>query len=115
MNQNEEITNWLNEECDKLTTTKNYEEKPYLQLQPNVMVEIEIDFSEPFNEWHDKQDATKMKKIIPVTSKGVKYNWWLNPKNPIYRDLIKLGKDGQTKFKVVQTGTQKDTKYNLVK
>ena len=35
-------------------------------------------------------------------------------KNPVYGDIIKKGAEGQTTFKVMQTGTQDKTKYNLV-
>jgi creatinine amidohydrolase/Fe(II)-dependent formamide hydrolase-like protein len=39
----------------------------------------------------------------------------LNKKNPAYQELIKLGKSGQTKFKIMRTGTAQNTRYVFVK
>jgi hypothetical protein len=35
-------------------------------------------------------------------------------KNPIYAQIIKKGAEGQTEFKVLQTGNKQTTKYTLV-
>jgi len=109
-------TNWLDEEAKQFTNQATYEDLPSLKLQPNVIAEITIDFSKPFDEWTGEQNGkTIKKKIIPVTLAGTRMVWWLNVKNPIYKDLIQAGKSGQTSFKVLQTGTQALTKYVLVK
>jgi hypothetical protein len=110
-------TNWLEEESKKLTIPTEHEELPSLKLIPNVIAEIEVDFKKPFQEWVSPEEQGKVvkKKIIPVTLNGQRMNWWLNVKNPVYREIITGGKTGQTKFKVLQTGTQKNTKYVLVK
>lgn len=73
-----------------------------------------IDFSEPFNKWIDPENVSIIKKILPVKVGEVELVWWLNVKNPIYGEIIKKGAEGQTEFKVMQTGTQDKTKYNLV-
>jgi len=70
-----------------------------------------IDFSKKFDKWSDDD---VVKKIIPVKVGEVELVWWLNVKNPIYGEIIKKGVEGQTVFKVMQTGTQSNTKYNLV-
>ena len=109
--------NWLEEEVKQFTNQTTFEELPSLKLQPNVIAEIEIDFSKPFQEWKGEQGGkTITKKIIPVTMQGTRMNWWLNTKNPIYRDILVLQtKSGQKSFKILQTGTQANTKYVLVK
>jgi hypothetical protein len=109
--------NWLEEESKKLTIPTEYEELPSLKLTPNVIADITIDFSKPFQEWVSPEDGGKKvtKKIIPVVVNGQRMNWWLNVKNPVYREIVNAGKSGQTKFKVLQTGTQANTKYVLVK
>jgi hypothetical protein len=90
---------------------------PSLKFEENHIVEIEIDFTTPFQKYtttnHKGQPITKA--IIPVKLGNEKQNWWLNTKNPIYREVVKLGKEGVRKFKVLQTGTQANTKYVLVK
>ena len=74
-----------------------------------------IDFSVPFQKWEDKEEGkVTVKKILPVKVGEVELVWWLNVKNPIYGEIIKKGAEGQTVFRVMQTGTQKNTKYNLV-
>jgi len=108
---------WLKSEAENLTKPTDFEELPSLKLQPNIIVELEVDFSKPFGEWEANEEDGKItiKKILPVTVSGTRMNWWLNTKNPVYSEIVKLGVTGQTKFKVLQTGTQKNTRYNLVK
>ena len=110
------ITNWLDKEAETLKTPLQYEELPSLKLAPNVVTELEVDFSKPFQAWTGESGGkTVTKKIIPVVLSGTRMNWWLNVKNPIYREVINLGKSGISKLKVMQTGTKADTKYILVK
>lgn len=108
-------TNWLEQEIAELTSTSeiSFEKLPSLKLVPNKIAEIEVDFSKPFQKWADKIHKST-KAIIPITSEGIKMNFWLNVKNPLYGQLCNAGKNGQTKFKVLQTGNKQDTKYNLV-
>lgn len=112
------IINWLNAEASKLTQPTQYEELPSLKLQPNIVTEFDIDFEKPFRDFLEKDEKgniLKTTKIIPVTFHGERMNFWLNVKNPVYREIITLGKEGQTKFKVLRTGSQQNTKYVLVK
>jgi hypothetical protein len=107
---------WLDEEAKQLTEHKDYEELPSLKLVPNVVTELLIDFSKPFDKWvGENQGKQVTKKIIPVTLNGTRMVWWLNVKNPIYREIVTLGQSGQSTIKVLQTGTQANTKYVLVK
>jgi len=107
---------WLDEEAKKIAESKNYEELPSLKLVPNVVTELVIDFSKPFEKWTGENQGKQVtKKIIPVSLNGVRMVWWLNVKNPIYREIIALGQIGQNKIKILQTGTQANTKYVLVK
>ena len=108
-------TNWRDEEAKSLTQHSDYEELPSLKLTPNVVTEITIDFSKPFEKWsgQDAKGNPVTKKIIPCTVNGTRMNFWLNVRNPLYAELIKA--QGQTVFKILQTGTQANTKYVLVK
>jgi len=108
-------SNWLNKEAEKLKETAfDGERKPALKLEENKVITMTIDFSEPFQEWRDQENQS-IKKIIPVRVGEADLVWWLNVKNPIYGEIIRLGSEGQTQFKVMQTGTAKATKYNLIK
>lgn len=113
----EQITNWLDDEVKATTQTATYEKLPSLKLTPNVVTEITIDFSKPFEKWEglDQKGNPVTKKIIPVLVSGTRMNFWLNVKNPLYSEIINAGKNGQVGFKILQTGTQANTKYVLVK
>jgi hypothetical protein len=111
----EQQKNWLDAEIAELTTqsTTTFEKLPSLKLTPNKIVEVTVDFSQPFQKWNDSIHKST-KAIIPVTSTGAKMNFWLNVKNPLYWQICNAGKLGKTQFKIIQTGTAQDTKYNLV-
>ena len=108
---------WLEEEAKSLKQPSNYEELPSLKLTPNVVAELSIDVSKPWDKWDGEDTKGKpiTKKIIPVVLAGTKMYWWLNVRNPIYREIVELCASGTTKIKVLQTGTQANTKYVLVK
>ena len=115
MDEQTNTDNWLvKEEATFKNINTAFEQLPSLKLVPNEIKEFDIDFSKQFDKWHDEVNNT-MKAIIPVTVNGSKMNFWLNIKNPLYVELIRAGRTGQVHFKVLQTGTQKNTKYTLVK
>lgn len=108
--------NWIDGELNEFKTPTDYEQLPPLKLTPNVVTEITIDFSKPFEKWDGESNGKPItKKIIPVVVNVVKMHWWLNVKNPIYKEVLLVGKNNQTTIKIMQTGTKQDTKYILVK
>ena len=111
-----ETTDWLAKEEEELNKQTNFdgEKLPSLQFEENKITKFTIDFSAPFPEWEDTVNKAT-KAIIPVTKGEVKLNLWLNKKNPLYKDLIHAGKEGQKDFAVMQIGNKANTKYNLVK
>ena len=109
-----EQMDWIEQELKNTSTpSANYEKLESLKLEAGKIVKFTIDFSKPFEKWTDPKTGT-VKAIIPVTHKEVKKNFWLNVKNPLYRQLCELGKKGQTAFAVSTNGSQKDTKYSIV-
>lgn len=119
MEENKTKNEWLNLEAEsiKKNTPLTFEQLPSLKLVEGIITEIDIDFSKPFESWTDDSNPNKIitKKIIPVLVNGSKMNWWLNVRNPTYKEIINAGAKGQTHFKILQTGKQKDTKYVFVK
>ena len=110
------VTTWIEDELAEQTTHTDYEELPSLKLTPNVVTEIDIDITNKFETWTGENGDKKVtKKILPVTCNGTKMNWWLNVKNPVYKEILDSLVNGVTKVKVLQTGTQANTKYVLVK
>lgn len=107
--------NWLDNELKMLNETSTFdgEKLPSLELIENKIVEFTIDFNKKF-EFYDDMDNKTIKKIIPVTHEGVKKIWWLNVRNPIYRQVIEKGREGINSFKVMQVGNKQTTRYNLI-
>ena len=105
--------NWLDEELQSSNAPLPYEKRPALKLLPNKVVDLEVDFSKAFYKYEDKIHKS-WKAVIPVTINNEKLYWWVNIKNPIYRTICEKGKAGINRFKVVQTGNQAETRYNLV-
>ena len=106
---------WIDEELS--TTQQSGTEKlPGMKFQESILTEIEIDASRPFQKYTTQGDKGQIiKAIIPVTHEGVKKLWWLNTRNPIYHEMLEQVKLGQTRFKILQTGSQQNTKYVLVR
>jgi len=114
MEEQKTETNWLKEELENVKETAfDGDRKPALQLEENKTITMTIDFTKPFEKWVDSENSA-VKKIIPVKVGEADLVWWLNVKNPIYHKIIEAGSNGQTVFKVLQTGTKKATKYILV-
>ena len=110
-----EITNWLEEEVKILETNKPSLEYPEaLKLPEKKITEIVVDFSKPFEKKPNKLSPGKIQAIIPVTNAGVKKTFWLNVSNPLYAQICKAGKAGQTNFKILRTGTGNDSRYTIV-
>ena len=114
---------WLKDELTKIASPNEYESLPSLKLQPNIVVEIRMDLSKPWSDWKEKDDKGAVithKKIIPVyvkdkDGKEQKLHWWVNVKNPIYREIVQACVNNQLTIKILQTGTANKTRYNLVK
>ena len=117
MTEEEQIkSTWLDDEQKTLDEQKTYdgEKLPALKLEENKISEFTIDFSKPFEIYEDMTNKAT-KAIIPVKENGEDKIWWLNKKNPVYYEVIHMGRDGITTFKVIQTGKDKITKYAIVK
>lgn len=109
------MQDWIDEELVNLEENSNYEKKPSVKFADGVITELEIDFSNKFEEWIDHSSGKK-KCIIPVTESGSKKNWWLNKKNPIYKEIMTAYKNTKiTKFKIIQIGSGENTTYKLIK
>jgi len=109
----EENMEWINKEINELDGNIK-EIKPSLKFEELKITEFSIDFSKPFDKFIDPLTGV-IKKIIPVNHNGEKKNLWLNVKNPLYCQILKkyvLTEDNH--FKVIQIGTQHNTKYELV-
>lgn len=118
--QNQTNQNWIEQEKNELGAQSEgvFDKLPSLKLKENEITEIEIDLSEKFRvyETTNLKNQPITKAIMPVMYKGERHNWWLNKRNPIYREILDLGA-GKAKLtiKVMQTGTKQNTKYIIVK
>lgn len=112
---------WLDTEAKEIQAQNNvgttYEKLPSLKLSEGVITEIKIDFSKPFQKWNttNAKGQPVVKAIIPVEHEGEKKIFWLSTRNPIYSDLVTLGRAGLTTVKITQTGSQAATRYIILK
>jgi len=111
--------NWVEEELNEMPASEEsvFEKLPALKLEENKIVEVTVDLSNKFQSYHttDMKGQPVTKAIIPILHDGEKKNWWLNKKNPIYRQILEKGKGKDTLIiKVIQTGNQANTKYAIV-
>jgi hypothetical protein len=107
--------NWLEQE------EATFPEMPS-ELTPSLKLQTEgqpytiiIDFSQPFDKRPDKFHEGLTKAKIPCTYEGQQRIFWLNIKNPIYKDIIRAGRAGQTVFNIVRTGSEAKTRYILLR
>lgn len=106
-------TDWLKDELANANQpTQEFEKLETLKLESGKITRFTVDFNQPFKKWKN-EDGT-IKAIIPVTHKEVKKNLWLNTKNPLYSQICKHGVNGVSEFRVSTTGSQKDTRYEIV-
>ena len=109
-------SNWLDKEIENLNASKpevmNYPEP--LKLIENKLTEFEVDFSNAFEKKPNKINANVLQALIPCKVGDEHKVFWLNVRNPLYSEICNRGKIGQTKFKILRTGKQKDTIYTIV-
>ena len=107
--------NWLDKEAETLGSGSNFtgEKLPAMKFVENKISTFDVDFSKPFDKYDDDENKS-IKAIIPVTESGEKKIWWCNIKNPVYAKVIHAGRTGQTQFKLMQIGSKKATRYELV-
>ena len=115
MEQTTNIENWINKELEIIKTEQpqTFEKKEALVLEENKIYSIEVDFSKQWDKWINAEGLVK--KIIPIRYQGKDLVFWLNTKNPLYKDLLELGSKGQTSFNIIRTGQKKGTRYTLAK
>lgn len=106
-------THWLDQELAHTSSGTFEDRKPALKLQENKITEFTVDVSQPFATWQDADNKT-VKALIPVTHEGTPKIFWLNKRNPLYHQLLEKAKSGTTTFKVIQAGSQKNTRYTIV-
>ena len=116
--QNTTEQDWIEQEKAALSTPTLFEKLPALKLVENKVTEITVDCSKKWDVYNttDRKDNPIVKAIIPVLCAGQKMNFWLNKKNPLYRELLDLCAGKQAVMvKIMQTGSKELTKYIIVK
>lgn len=117
MEQQKWIENEINEIGEYTETI--YEKYPGVKLQENKVTNVEIDYSVPWEKKSLQGSNNKivLKAIIPCYIEGERHNFWLNVRNPLYRQLLNLGLNSVEDIitvKIMQVGKQENTKYILV-
>ena len=114
---NQQTIEWIDVELAELAkhpSNTSFEKLPALQLEEQKITTITVDFLKPFSVWEDRETGV-VKKIIPVLHNNERKVFWLNVRNPVYREIVEAGKKGQNVFKILRTGQQKNTKYAIIR
>lgn len=53
------------------------------------------------------------RKAFRVVLEGKEYDWAVNPRSPLYRDLLLKLKDAPCEIRVIRIGEGKNTRYDL--
>ena len=61
----------------------------------------------------DKDFGQGVRKIFAIEVEGERKDWALNPKNPLYSELVLRLAVGDRVFKVLRTGEKAQTRYTL--
>ncbi len=62
----------------------------------------------------EKDFGQGIRKIFRIKNKeGEERDWALNPKNPIYREIVKNINEGYTKMNILRTGEKTATRYEI--
>ena len=123
MNVNE--IDWIDVEVKGLegNLPHDFERHPSLagKLQENKINSFVVDASKAWEKWMDNTNVNKpkIKVIVPCVFNGERCNWWLNTRNPVYKDLVYAVRDAQNKssvpVRIMQTGSKENTKYIFVR
>jgi len=120
---NTQNNNWIEREKEELENN-TYTKLPTMKFAEDTPTKISIDIQKPwerYEEINSEKNITIVKKIIPVMHNGELKNWWLNTKNPIYKDIVEKAaqsmKEGKISFEVsiFRTGQMKNTRYRIIK
>lgn len=65
------------------------------------------------DEIREKDFGQGVRKIFAVTVNGERRDWALNPKNPIYGELVLKLADGFREFDLSRVGEKSQTRYKL--
>ena len=123
---------WTETELEQTKSgNSNIERLPYVKFVENQITVIRIDATKPFEKYTEvpkgngQDDTRKVKAIIPcmakdtATQQWTRHNLWLNVRNPLYTEILRACKDAvdrsSVQMSILQTGTQKNTKYVVVK
>ena len=116
--QEEQTTNenWLENEY-RTTHQTIGESLPSFKLEENKQETIDIDIRKEWSRWEDQEEGkTVIKKIIPVIHNNERKNFWINCKNPIYREIVEKAvaakQQNQQSFKmtILRPGQMKNTR-----
>lgn len=64
-------------------------------------------------EIRDKDFGQGVRKIFSIEVKGERKDWALNPKNPLYGELVLKLAEGDRVFDVLRVGEKTQTRYKL--
>ena len=92
---------------------QNYKDKanlPGFWVMPVDDISVFIVLEE---EIRDKNFGEGMRKIFAIEVEGERKDWALNPRNPLYSEVVLKLSEGCRVFKVLRKGDKGETRYTL--
>jgi len=108
--------NWIQQKREQLKQERKVamKEKGMMELfnMPIGETEITIDDLVP-----PRKAETKFgdRDILRITVNGAASDWMINPKSPLYRELLEHLYEGKNHFIIVRSGIEKQTRYSIKK
>ena len=119
---NETNNSWIEREKEELENNA-YTKLPTMKFAEDTPTKISVDITKPWERYEEidkDKNITIVKKIIPVMHNGELKNWWLNTKNPLYKEIVMKAseamKEGKISFEIsiFRTGQMRNTRYRII-
>ena len=94
---------------DKKKWAENKEFAPFFNL-PEGESKVEFLGVEPRKITTDNG----VKVVFAIEVVGQKFDFAVNPRNPIYREIVHKLKEGKRVLHILRIGTKKDTRYKIL-
>ena len=104
----------MTQEAERLKSeTPIYDDdKEIMQLEDGKITSFVIEVKEDWKKYVGDDGGTR--KIVTVIHDHKEKIWFLNTRNPLYKEIVLKLKEGTRSFKIMRTGKRKDTRYTLV-
>jgi len=112
--KNKELDRFLNEEMIRLDQEKKqlYETKGMREFAQFEQGETKIALI-PMTPKLNEKGQYGVRRVFRIAMGGKEYDWGINPRSPMYRELLKRLQDNMLEFTVIKIGEGKATRWSV--